>query len=230
MDKKEKRNLKIAIVINIIIGAFTIIASIIMFTGFEFMSGEKILETSKIGMFKFFTVDSNILMGIVALVFAKKEIDLLNGKIEKINLKDFILKLLATSGVGLTFLVVFGYLGPITEGGIPMMLKNSNLFFHLLIPVLSMINFVFFEKTSNLELKHVIWGALPEIIYSCCYLINVLLHSENGKVSPYYDWYWLVQGGIWQIVIVAPLMFVVSYVISFCLWKLNNIFNRKTNI
>ena len=52
-----------------------------MFTGFKFMYGyEPILETTKIGMLKFFTVQSNLFMGIVSLLFAIKEVKLLKEK------------------------------------------------------------------------------------------------------------------------------------------------------
>lgn len=72
------RKLKISLVLNIIIVLFTVIAIIMMFTGFGFTNGEEpVLETTKLGMFKFFTVDSNLLMGIVSLIFVIYEINIL---------------------------------------------------------------------------------------------------------------------------------------------------------
>ena len=57
----DMKKVKISFIINIIIVICTIIASIMMFTGFRFMSGDEIvLEASRLGMFKFFTVDSNL--------------------------------------------------------------------------------------------------------------------------------------------------------------------------
>lgn len=218
MDNKK---IKISLAINVMIVIFTIIACIIMFTGFKFMDGEHILESTKIGMFRFFTVDSNIFMGIVALIFATKEIKLLNGKLDEISNKVYALKLMATVSVGLTFFTVFGYLGPIAEGGILSLLKNSNLFLHLIIPVLSMINFSLFEKTDKLKFKYSFLGVLPALVYSIFYMINVLVHMENGKVSPIYDWYWFVQGGIWQVYIVFPVMLIFTYIISVALWRIN---------
>ena len=49
---------------------------------------------------------------------------------------------------------------------------------------------------------------------------------KNGRVSPIYDWYWFVQGGLWQIIIVMPMMLAITYIISFVLWRLN----KKSNI
>ena len=61
----NKKYIKVSLMINILIIVFTIFSTIIMFTGFKFMSGEHLLEINKIGMFKFFTVDSNIFIGLV---------------------------------------------------------------------------------------------------------------------------------------------------------------------
>ena len=222
---KDKKNVKISIVINICIFILTIAASIIMFTGFKFMHGKDIiLESTKLGMFRFFTVDSNTLMGIVALIFAIKELQFLNGKIKDIPLKYYILKFMATSAVSLTFFVVFSYLGPISEGGIKTMLMNSNLFFHLIIPVLSILNFVLFEKTDKIKFKHVFSGLIPTLLYGFFYIGNVLIHMENGMVSTVYDWYWFVQNGVWTSVIVVPMILFITYIIDLILWKLNKSF------
>ena len=221
MNKSSIR-LKISLIVNILITIMTIAASIIMFTGFKFMYAyETVLESTRLGMLRFFTVQSNILMGIVSLVFAIKEIKLLKGNIEEISVKDYTIKLMATTAVGLTFLTVFAYLGPISKGGIPSMLMNSNLFFHLLIPVISMINFAIFERTNKLKIKYTFIGIVPTVLYEIYYLINVLVHMENGVVSPVYDWYWFVQNGVWTAIIVAPMMIIITYIISLLLWRLN---------
>ena len=213
---------KLSLILNIIIVILTIFASILMFTGIKITHGaEPILETTKIGMFKFFTVDSNIFMGIIALIYAIKEIT--NKEITKTMYK---LKLMATTAVSLTFIIVFTYLGPISKDGIISLLQNSNIFFHLVIPVLSIITFTLFERTNKLKFKDSIYGIIPTIIYAVLYLINILIHMENGKVSPVYDWYWFVQNGVKTAIIVAPLIIIISYIISLILWKLN----RKENI
>ena len=218
----KKNKIKISLIINTLIIIFTIVASIVMFTGFKFMKGaEPILEMTKLSMFRFFTVDSNIFMAIMALVFSIEEIKLLKNKIKEIPLSIYILKLMATTGVSLTFLVVFAYLGPFSSGGIPSMIRNSNLFFHLLTPVLSIITFVMFEKTNKIKFKQVFYGLLPTGLYSIYYTTNILIHAENGKVSPVYDWYWFMQKGLWTAVIMIPLFLLLTFGISFALWKGN---------
>lgn len=208
---------KKSLILNIIIVLLTIFASILMFTGIKITHGaEPILETTKLGMFKFFTVDSNIFMGLTSLLFIIKEI-----KSEEITKTMFRLKLMSTTAVSLTFIVVFTYLGPISKDGIISLLQNSNLFFHLVIPVLSIITLILFERTNKLKFKDTLYGIIPTIIYATFYLINIIIHIENGKVSPVYDWYWFVQNGLKTAIIVAPMIILISYIISLILWKLN---------
>ena len=128
---------------------------------------------------------------------------------------------MSTTAVGLTFIVVFTYLGPITEYGIKSMVMNSNLFFHLVTPVLSMITFMFFEKTDKLSSKDTFYGIIPMLLYAIYYVINIIINVENGKVSPIYDWYWFVQNGAWTIIVVLPIIILITYLISFILWKVN---------
>lgn len=219
----NKSKYKISLILNIIIVIMVVVSSIMMFTGYSFMSGEEIiLESSKIGMFKFFTVDSNIFMGIISFMFVIYERKLLKNKIMEIPKSIYILKLMATTSVTLTSFIVFCYLGPLT-GSMYKMIMNSNLFFHLLIPLLSMITFILFERNNKLSFKYSFWGLIPTIVYALFYLINVLLHIENGMVSTDYDFYWFVQNGIWTTVIVIPVMMIISYIISISLWKLNRI-------
>lgn len=214
---------KMSLILNIIIVIMVVISSIMMFTGYRFMPGEEIiLETSKMGMFKFFTIDSNIFMGITSFIFIIYERKVMKDEIKEVPKGIYILKLMATTSVTLTFVIVFSYLGPIA-GSMYKMIMNSNLFFHLLIPLLSMITFILFEKNNKLSFKYSFFGLIPIIIYAFFYLINILIHIENGTVSPVYDFYWFVQNGVWTAIIVIPLMMIISYIISISLWKLNRV-------
>ena len=217
----NKKKYKISIILNCIIVLFVIVASIMMFSGYRFMNGDElVLESSKLGMFKFFTVDSNIFMGIISLIFVIYEIKLLNGKINDIPNWLYNLKLMATTGVTLTFFVVLVYLGPLVSS-MRLMFMNSNLFFHLFVPVFSIISFILYEKNNKLKLINTFYGLIPVVLYTLFYLFNVLIHIENGIVSTKYDFYWFVQKGMWTSIIVIPLMLIIAYCISFILWKLN---------
>ena len=227
-NKKEvlqmkKNKIIISVIINICIAITTLIMIILGYAGIKFTSGCESYEATGMPIFKFFTVQSNMLMGIVALIFAIKEIQLLKGKITQIPIQHYIAKMAATTAVGLTFLVVFAYLGPVSKGGLLALLQNSNLFLHLIIPVVSILTFILFERTSIIKRKHTIYGLVSTVLYAIYYVINLSFHIENGKVSPVYDWYKFVQNGIWTVIIVLPMMLLVTYIITLIIWKINNI-------
>ncbi len=207
---------------NALIFIFTISASVILFTGFKFMHGyEVVLDSTKLGSFKFFTVDSNIFMGIVSFIFLIKEIELLLGRINYISNRYYILKLMATSQVSLTIFVVLFYLGPSSSHGVMPFLMNNNLFFHFIIPVLSIITFTCFERTDCLKSKNIFISIIPTIVYSLCYLINVLLHIKDGVVSRSYDWYCFLQTGVWKAIVIMPIVLVITYIICLIIYILN---------
>lgn len=225
---KNNKRVKMSLYINIMITILTIIATIIMITGFKFMSGvEPVLESTKIGVFKYFTVDSNLFAGIISFIFILNEISIIKGEKKEISDKLYILKLMATTAVSLTFIVVFVYLGNIAENGLISLLLNSNLFFHLIIPLLNIVDFIFFIKKDNITYKYAFYGLIPTLLYAVFYTTNVIIHIENGRVSPKYDWYWFVQNGLWTMVIVAPTILLITYIISLILLLLNKIINRK---
>lgn len=90
-------------------------------------------------------------MGIVSFVFANREFQIFRGRKNDIPLVYYIFKMVATVAVSLTFFVVFAIFGFMTKGGHIPLLRNSYLFFRFLIPVMSILNYVIFEKT-NIEL------------------------------------------------------------------------------
>lgn len=212
----------ISLILNIIIVLLVSFGVYMMFTGLVFTENNLVLEARSMEMFKFFTVDSNILMGIVSLIFVIYEILLLKGKIDKIPKSIYIFKLMGTCGVALTFLVVFLYLAWIAEGGVLVMIQNSNLFFHLIVPVLSIISFYFFERSDALKFRDTFYGLVPMSIYAIFYVVNILIHMNNGKVSYKYDWYFFVQNGVWTIIIVLLIIIGLTYLSSFILWKGNS--------
>lgn len=178
------KKIKVSLILNILIVLLVILATIFMFTGFKFMPGGSLLEVSKVEMFKFYTVDSNILMGIVSLIFIIYEKKLLKNKIKEIPKKVYILKLIATSGISLTFITTSFFLAP--TYGFYAMFNNSNLLFHLVVPVLSIITYIFFEKHDN-KYKYAILGIIPMFLYSIFYTTNILIHLNNGGLTFKYD-------------------------------------------
>lgn len=219
---KRKIKMKISYYLNIITVLMTIAAFIMMFIGFKFMHGpETNIASSTVGRFRFFTIDSNLIMGVAALLFAIQQRKVLKGKRKKIDIRFYVYKLMATCSVGLTFIIVFVYLSQITPNGFFSMYMNQNLFFHGLIPLVSMLNFILYEKTDQLRIRHTFMALIPVTIYATYYITNILLHMKNNHVSTDYDWYYFVQNGVMRLVIVLPAIMLVSYLIGFVLLRLN---------
>ena len=194
---KKEKNLKIAITLNIIIAIIVVIALLLMYFNIKFMSGYDFTDNiQRNEMLKYFTIESNLFMAIMAVVFAIDEIKILKGKIKEISLTKYVFKLVSTACVALTLTVVLVWLGPTTKGGLKALVMNSNLFFHLIIPLLSIIVFTIFEKTNKLSFIHTLYGLIPLALYGIVYMPNVITHMHNGQISTQYDFYNYFQKGI----------------------------------
>lgn len=216
----NKKQIKISLILNSVISFLVLLGTFFMVTGIKFMSQTETLSSTGFNPLKFYTVDSNILVGIASLILVIYEISLLKNKKEYIPKIVYLLKYIATVAVSLTFIVTLLYLVPLYGSNFMYLYQNSNLFFHLIVPILSVISYILFEK-NDMKFSYTFYGTSTMIVYGLYYATNVLLHQIDGKVTYEYDWYGFVQGGVSLMIIVIPIMFIVTYLISFILYKLN---------
>jgi len=215
MAKKSQ----ISLILNVIIFLLAIAGSIFCFGEIYLFYTTPIEHGIK--LIKFFTVQSNVLAGIVALLyiifFVRK------NKTNK-NIPNIlhILKYIVTIDLIITFLVVSLFLGFITEEGYFSLFLNANFFFHFLIPLLNFISFVFFENSPKLKFSYTFLGIIHVILYSIFYLIVVLFNFKDGQVSLYYDWYAFAQKGLLIALICALVVLSLSYLVSFLLYKIKS--------
>ncbi len=229
MKKTNNRSIKISLVLNILIVIMTAAALTIALSGFKFMKGyEAPGELTGVQAFGYFTVQSNVFMAMISLAFAIKEIQLLKGKITKIPFKYYILKMIAATAIGLTFLVVFLIFSILLKRGLLPLIRNSNLLYHCIIPVTSIINFVFFEKTDAIKFKHAFYGLIPTFLYEIFYISNVLLNMKDGKVSPSHDWYYFTQNGLLIVISIPFVMLGITYIVALIIWRLNKKDKKRT--
>ena len=220
--KKKNKKMVISFIINILLSILTVNAIIMCITGFQFMYGhEPYPELIGVPIYSYYTVQSNVFMGIVSFVFANREYQILRGRKKEIPLVYYIFKMVATVAVSLTFFVVFAIFGFMSRGGHIPLLRNSYLFFHLIIPVISILNYIIFEKTNVIKFKHIFYGLLPTFLYEIYYTINLLLNMKNGTVSMRNDWYSFAQNGILRTILIAPMMLGITFCLSWVIWKLN---------
>ena len=152
---------------------------------------EGALQSSGIENFKFYTVLTNVFCGIVALIylvciFAKKGTE-----------KMAALKLAAVCGVAITFAVVAFMFGPLY--GFLNFYKRGNLYFHLLLPVTAMIEFIA-VKRRKMPFRYTVFAAIPTLLYAIGYLLNILINGLGGSWPDTNDFYgflnWGWPGGI----------------------------------
>ena len=179
----RKTHSKAEIIFNAVIVILTIIGIILMLTG---KPEEGALQASGIGNFKFYTVLTNVFCGAVALVY------LICLLLNKGTDKMVFLKLAAVCGVAITFAVVAFMFGPLY--GFPQFYKRGNLFFHLLLPLVAMTDFIVVRR-KRIPFKHTVIAAVPTLIYGCCYMLNILINGIGGKWPDTNDFYAFLSWG-----------------------------------
>jgi hypothetical protein len=210
---------KISLYLNVIIILTVIFSTVSLFTGFKFMGQFGLFEPFGLKAFKYFTVDSNILAGFVSLIYLV--FSFVHSEDKPFNYHWlYILKLSATTAVSLTMIITVFFLAPSAEHFYDLFL-NSNLFMHLLTPVLCIISFSFFESFGKTAFPLSLTGLLPMLCYAAYYIPNILIHLENGKTSYEYDWYGFLKGGLNTIWFVMLILFSITLFISITLWALN---------
>lgn len=158
------RKLKIAFGFNVCIFLLEVFAILWMISGMT--SG--VLTASRLAVFRYFTVDSNVLMGIFALIAAIDQGRVIWGKKTEVSVFCYVLALVGTVGVTLTMLVTIFFLAP-TMGatyGVLSLFSYSNFFLHLLNPIISIIVFLCFERTKKIAFGHTVTGIIPLVIYA----------------------------------------------------------------
>ena len=211
-----------SMIFNFIIFVTVLIGTLFMVTGFKFMSSAGNLTSTGWAAFKYFTVDSNIVVGVVAFIMFIYELLYLSKRIEVIPQFVYILKHIGTVGVILTFVVTLFYLAPLLGSKFLFLYQNTNLLFHLIVPIFSFVSFVFFEKTK-IDFKYTFYGLSTMVLYGIYYIGNIIIHLDNGVVNSKYDWYGFMKLGLLSIFIVVPIMMVITYFISWLLFRLNKL-------
>ena len=189
-----KKNQTAELILTIILVIFTVIGIILMLTG---KPEEGALQSTGIENFKFYTVLTNVFCGIIAavhLIFL-----LLKKDTDKIR----VLKLAAVCGVAITFAVVAFMFGPLY--GFPQFYKRGNLFFHLLEPVVAMVEFILIRR-KKIPFKYTVIAAVPTLLYGIGYMTNILINGIGGPwpyTNDFYaflSWGWPVGIGIFAVI------------------------------
>lgn len=136
---------------------------------------------------KYFTVESNLLVGVVAVIYLVYRL-VKGGELPKWL---SVLKYLSTAAVFVTFTVVIVFLGPMYGYG--RMYYGSNLFFHLLIPLFAIAEYVIFGE--EISFRESFYAVAPPVLYGIGYLTNCIENGVGSWETVKNDWYQFLEWG-----------------------------------
>lgn len=203
MAKTKKDTRILSIVVNAVIVLWMAYCMYRMFSyGLEGNMGG-----SKWSCFRYYTIDSNFLAAVSALVMLIDRIFSGQPKSFSTHLKYY-----GTCTVAVTFATVMAFLGPMM--GYNRMFTGDNLYMHLIGPVLCIISFCFLDKGPKLSRGHVFKSLIPTAIYGAVYFVMVMITKDWPDV------YGFNAMGKWYISVVA--MAAGAFVIAVILKALHN--------
>ena len=171
-------NSTISFFINLII---VFVTAILVFGLFR-RDGKWDLDRAR-NAFRFFTVQSNTLCAISALFL------LLYPDAEW----TYYLKYIGTGAVTVTMMTVLLFLGPVF--GYQYMFKGSDLFMHLLTPLMAIVSFCVFES-KGISLAAAFLGLLPVALYAPLYYYKIFRAPEGKRWD---DFYGFNRNGKWPV-------------------------------
>ena len=146
---------------------------------------------------RYFTVLSNLMQAGTSLAYA------LGGRPRR-------LKYASTVSVGLTFFVVLLFLGQLY--GYPSMYSGPSFWFHLVVPVLAMADFLCLDREGTFTLRDSVLSMIPTLCYGLFYVGNLLINGVKGN-----DWYGFARGGPGSAAIVFMAILAGSWLIALAL-------------
>lgn len=139
-------------------------------------------------VFFFFTVQSNIFIMLMALIFLVNEVAVLITKKSFINQVLLHIKYTATVAITITFLVFFTMLAPLM--GVDYLLSFKNYSLHAIVPILAIVDFFLFDKDIQLTYKSSLLATIPPICYVVFVYVGAIFKIQYAK-DLYYPYFFL---------------------------------------
>lgn len=180
MERKKLYNI-LSLVSNVLI-IIGVVWSVAFYFYHDDGSGNMLAKGAQ--CFRFFTIDSNILVAISCAIYLYFNILRCMGKEIQTPLWVKVFRYVAVNSVAVTFFVVLFFLAPmvvITQGLSPWYLYEDNcIILHALAPMLAMLCVILFEKEDRIEKKYTYFSFTTVTIYGIIYFICVVF----AKVWP----------------------------------------------
>lgn len=163
-------------------------------------------EVREVGIktFRMFTVLSNMFVAFTAAMSIPFAVDGIRQK--NYHLPRWIVNLTFSSVtcITLTFLITVFLLAP-RSGFELMMVRGSFLFMHTLVPIISIVSFLFINTYHNVKFKTTFYALIPVVLYAVTYLISVIaIGEENGGWRDHYHFQEIMP---WYLIFVIMMLF-----------------------
>jgi len=210
---------RLTIILNCIIA---IDVALVAATRIVLGAGEGQLGTYIIGLgyFKPYTMDSNILAGIVALLIVIHSIKNKRGDGKKMPRWLMRAYLMGTTCLVLTFLVAAAFFAPmeVISGRSYLIMFTGDMFFcHFINPLLATVSLIVLLRDSSFSAVDRFLGIIPTIVYSIVYFVMVAV------LKWWDDFYNFTFGGRYYLIpVVAVVIYGIAYLISYMLIRQHN--------
>ena len=163
--------------------------TLIIVVSFFRKEGQWVPERGKFAL-RFFTTLSNMLCAAACLLTALA--------INAGGIPEWIwmLKYIGTAAVTVTMLTVLFFLAPsFGKGALKVLLSGTDLFMHLITPLLALVSFCVFER-RGMTFCQSLWGMLPVVLYGPVYLYKILFALPEKRWD---DFYGFNKQGKWPV-------------------------------
>ena len=168
--------------------------------------------------FIYFTNISNLLVGLMAIVNIVFLILSLVRNKDCIPFAFSIAKLVLISMTTLTFFTVLLVIAPLN--GLEDSYSGRNFFTHVVVPILSLVSYLFLEEKIQFKWKYTFLVLVPFSIYAIVYAINVV------ALELWPDLYQINKQGLWLLYLIAFLLS--DFVLGEGLYFLKIFIDRKS--
>lgn len=191
-----------------VIVLLTVIGLFVTFTS----RNEGILTSFGLQNLKYFTVDSNLFLGLVCLAELLCAAAVRAGRIARVPPCIETLQYIGTVAVALTFTVVMVFFGPFV--GYKPLLMDANLYFHLIIPVLAMLSLITLRRGRYIPLAETALALIPSVLYGLYYTVVLLMYGVHFPVT---DWYGFAAWGVIGSILTASGIFLLTWALALLL-------------
>lgn len=171
-----------SIVIKFLIFVSMVVGILATLLGNSFMTTQSFL---------FFTVQSNIWIGVWCLFFAIMQVVCLCKRKNYFRRWMYVIKYMFTTSITLTFVVMSAMLTPtfIQQGMGKSLLSLSNIFPHYVVPILAIVDFILFDTSWETKKADFLFATIMPIYYLIFALILGacgVQFSQDGDTFPYF--------------------------------------------